>query len=128
MTEPKGETLENQTEKSDQPEPMDPPAPSVNGLNREEPLDDVENEVDEENVPVPQQFQSPYFPNGVYEDAHAPEKSGIRYDPFAVQTDTSQNPDDAPKRKLGFVLGFVVLVLIAALIYGLVTGRLVMPF
>lgn len=128
MDAPQDEKLESQTEKSDQAEAMDPPTSTVNDLNQEKPLQDVQNAVDEEDVPVPPQFQSPYFPNGVYEDAHAPEKSGIRYDPFAIQTETSQNTDNAPKRKLGIILGIVALVLIAALIYGLVTGRLVMPF
>ena len=128
MADTRDETLENEIEKTDQPEPMEPPASTGNDLIREDPLEDVQNEVDEENVPVPPQFQSPYFPNGVYEDAHAPEKSGIRYDPFAVQTGTSQNNDDAPKRKLGIILSIIGLFLIAALVYGIVTGRLVMPF
>ena len=128
MADMQDETLENQSTNADQPELADLPAPPVNNQNQEEPLEDMEDEVDEESVPVPPQFQSPYFPNGVYEDAHAPEKSGISYDPFGVQPDTSQNPEDAPKRKLGIVFGVIVLVLIAALVYGLVSGRLVMPF
>lgn len=128
MDESQDEILDNQTEKSVKPELADPPASPVNDQNGKDPLQDEENEVDEENVPVPPQFESPYFPNGVYEDAPQPEKDRIRYDPFAAQTDAEDKPDSGPKRKTRVILGVIALALIAALVYAVVTGRLVMPF
>lgn len=128
MTDPQDETLENQTENSDQSASTEPPASPRDDQNLEEPLEDKGNGESEKNEPVPPQFQSPYFPNGVYEDARSPEKEGASYDPFAVQTDAGEDHDDVPKRKVRIMLGVIALALIAALVYALVTGQLVMLF
>jgi len=125
MTEPQDETLENQTGQTVQP---DPPSTASNPQVQQGPLEEEENQILVGDEPVPPQFESPYFPNGVYEDARALEEKEASYDPFTAQGGREDDLEIVPKRKIRVIFGAIILVLIAAVIFALVTGRLVFPF